>query len=284
LIAFSTLADLLQNQDVPRFANKTSDLSLAANVATFVLMYDGIPIVYQGQEQHYTGGTDPFTNREPLWETGFDVFSPLYQQIATLNTIRRHAIQNDQDYLTSVSSIEHQDDNTLVLSKGSKGMQVITVMTNSGKNADDSMLDLSLGNIGYKSGSTLTEVLSCKNYTLNSEGSLSLSMSGGKPAILYPAASMTNSSLCGQSGDRFYGDVLQTVTAMTTTATVSSTPTVLMSTASMPIISSEITSTAPAATSSSAAVLSVPGNTVSGFAIISAVSMACMLLGGFLIL
>ncbi|KAK5109402.1 hypothetical protein LTR62_007068 [Meristemomyces frigidus] len=242
----TVLGTFSENQDVPRFGNHTGDLAQATNVAAFVLMSDGIPIIYNGQEQHYRGGTNPYTNREPLWETGLNPFSPIYQVISTLNALRRHAMQKDTKHATSLSTVVHKDDQTLVMAKGSNGTQIISVFTNTGVNANSSTLDLSLSDLGYANGATLTEVLTCKNYTLDNQASLSLPMSGGAPAMLYPAASLSNSSLCDQTGKRFVGDVIQTITATTYTATISSTPTVVQSTVSYPIISSEITATTTA--------------------------------------
>lgn len=60
-------------------------------------MADGIPIVYAGQEQHYSGGNDP-ANREALWLSGFDTDSELYKLIATANGARNQAIAKGTNY------------------------------------------------------------------------------------------------------------------------------------------------------------------------------------------
>lgn len=74
-------------------------MSLAKNAATFTILADGIPIVYAGQEQHYSGGNDPY-NREATWLSGYKTTSELYTHIATSNKIRTHAISQDSGYLT----------------------------------------------------------------------------------------------------------------------------------------------------------------------------------------
>lgn len=239
---------ICRNHDVPRFANHTSDLSLAMNVATYVIMSDGIPIVYQGQEQHMSGGTNPFTNREPLWESGLDVFSPMYQQFASLNTLRKHVIQLNESYVLQQSSFIHQDSGTIAMARGSDGAQVITVLTNSGADFPDWNLDLSVGSLGYGSGTSLTEVLSCKTYTVDTSGSLTLPITQGLPMVLYSTDGLSNSSLCGASGKKFAEAKYQVVTATTTTATISGVPTVFASTATIPEMSTSatMTLTAPA--------------------------------------
>jgi alpha-amylase len=63
------LGTFLENHDNPRFASATKDLSLAENAIAFLILGDGIPIMYQGQEQHFEGGDDPGC-REALWLSG----------------------------------------------------------------------------------------------------------------------------------------------------------------------------------------------------------------------
>lgn len=61
---------------------------------------DGIPIVYAGQEQHYSGGADP-ANREAVWLSGYSTSATLYSWIASTNKIRKLAISKDSAYITS---------------------------------------------------------------------------------------------------------------------------------------------------------------------------------------
>ena len=250
---------------MPRFANHTSDLALAKNVATYVLMADGIPIIYQGQEQHFSGGTNPFTNREPLWETGFNVFAPLYQHISALNTLRQHAITLDTNYTTAQSSVLHQDKSTLIMAKGGAGKQIISVFTKAGQGASSGTWDLDVSSLNYPtSTSQLTEVLTCTNYTISPSHTVSFPMTGGEPRILYPAALLAGSSLCGEGGKMFNDKVTnQTVTATTFTTTVGSAPTVMVASVTVPIGEAEQTGGAASATASSSAVRRLGGTSPS---------------------
>lgn len=81
------------------FSRYTSDISLAKNAIAFVLLSDGIPIVYAGQEQHYSGGNDP-ANREATWLSAYNTNAELYRFIASANAIRAYAIGHDSGYLT----------------------------------------------------------------------------------------------------------------------------------------------------------------------------------------
>jgi glycosidase len=59
------VVDIRNPTDVARFRPRL----LAA--LTFLLTEDGVPCIYYGTEQDFTGGNDP-SNRERLWDTGFD--------------------------------------------------------------------------------------------------------------------------------------------------------------------------------------------------------------------
>ena len=182
------------------------------------------------------------------------MFAPLYQNIATLNTLRRHVIQTDNKYVTYTSDVIHSDDSTIVMSRGQKGGQVITVLTNSGANAKDSSLSLDIGDSGYTSGTQLTDVLSCSNFTVDSTGSVALAMNEGQPMVLYSATALQNSSLCGMGGLRFT-EGQQTVTMTTYTATVNSEPTMMVSSAT--VLAADVTATSTS-TQSGASSLAIP--------------------------
>lgn len=96
----TVLGNFIENHDNPRFASYTDDYSLAKNAITFMFLSDGIPIIYAGEEQHYSGGEDP-GNREAVWLSGYSTDAELYKFIATTNKIRSLVISKDEKYVTS---------------------------------------------------------------------------------------------------------------------------------------------------------------------------------------
>jgi alpha-amylase len=168
-------------------------MSLAKNVAAFTIMADGIPIIYAGQEQHYSGGSDP-ANREAVWLSGYNTDSELYKLIAKVNAIRSYAISKSASYVTYKNYPIYQDASTLAMRKGSNGTQTITVLSNRG--ASGSQYTLSLGNTGYSAGTTLTEIITCANITVDSSGNVPVPMANGEPRILYPSSSIKGSAIC----------------------------------------------------------------------------------------
>nr|POE47204.1 acid alpha-amylase [Quercus suber] len=191
----NAMGSFSENHDVPRFASYTNDMSLAKNVITYTFMADGIPIIYQGQEQHMDGGIFPYINRAPLWDAGYNTTAPLYEYVATLNKFRQHVLAASQNYTDYMAEVIYQDYHSLGLRKGFDGSQVITVLNNNGDDQED--FELQISDHGYAAGVVLTEILTCSNATVNGTGYINLPMGAGLPRILYPASLMPGSALCG---------------------------------------------------------------------------------------
>ncbi|KAJ5772917.1 hypothetical protein N7457_007813 [Penicillium paradoxum] len=186
------LGNFLENHDNARFASLTDDIALAKNAATFTIMADGIPIIYAGQEQHFSGGEDP-ANREATWLSGFDTDAELYKLIAKANGIRNVAVKGD-NYTTYQNYPIYKDEHALAMRKGDDGSQTITVLTNAGSGGDSSTL--SVPDTGFKAGDKLTEVITCEAVTVDDSGNVPVPMAGGEPRILYPSDLLKDSKLC----------------------------------------------------------------------------------------
>ncbi|KAI9737441.1 MAG: hypothetical protein M1834_009595 [Cirrosporium novae-zelandiae] len=189
----SLLGTFSENHDVPRFASYTSDMSLAKNVVAFTLLADGVPILYEGQEQHLSGDSDP-ENREAIWLTDYDTSSTLYSFVASVNQIRNQAIYKASTYLTYNAYPIYSDSTTIAMRKGYDGNQIIGVFSNRGSSG--SSYTLTLGSTGYTSGEVVTEILTCKNVTTDSSGNIAVSMASGLPRVFYPASQLTGSGIC----------------------------------------------------------------------------------------
>ncbi|KAG9828208.1 alpha-amylase, partial [Aureobasidium melanogenum] len=191
------LGSFMENHDVARFASLTSDYALAKNAIAFTMLADGIPIIYQGQEQHFSGSSVP-NNREALWLSGYSTSSQLYPFIATLNMIRKQAIKQDTGYLTYKAYPVYSDASTIVMRKGTTGSQVIGLFTNKGSSGSSSFT-LSSSASGFTAGQAVTDVLSCTSYTADSNGNIAISVNAGAPRVLYPTSKLAGSGLCGGS-------------------------------------------------------------------------------------
>ncbi|KAJ5494840.1 Glycoside hydrolase superfamily [Penicillium fimorum] len=180
------LGNFIENHDNPRFASYTGDYSQAKNVLSFLFLSDGIPIVYAGQEQHYTGGSDP-ANREAIWLSQYSTTAELYQYIATTNNIRKAVIAADSSYITSKNVAFYQDSNTIAMKKGSGSSPVITVLSNAGSSG--SSYTLYLSGSGYSSGTQLMELYTCTSVTVDSSSKIAVPMASGLPRVFILASS-----------------------------------------------------------------------------------------------
>ncbi|OAQ60506.1 alpha-amylase A type-3 precursor [Pochonia chlamydosporia 170] len=86
----SAMGTFLDNHDNARFLNQKNDVALLKNSLTYVLLARGVPIVYYGTEQAFSGGADP-ANREDLWRSNYSTGSDLYGFIAKVLGVKKAA-------------------------------------------------------------------------------------------------------------------------------------------------------------------------------------------------
>ncbi|KAK8018381.1 alpha-amylase [Apiospora marii] len=193
----TALGVFIENHDQKRFASLTNDMSLAKNAIAFTLLSDGIPILYQGQEQHYAGGDTP-NQREALWISGYNTQSELYQLVATLNQVRNHtmaASNAEAGYIKYQAWTVYSDSHSIAMRKG----DVIGVFSNLGSNGNTYQINISGGNSGYSGGEQVVQVLGgdCNVITADGSGGLNVNV-GRDPVVLYPASALEGSGLCGR--------------------------------------------------------------------------------------
>lgn len=207
----TSLVSFSENHDVARIGSMNDDIAvcldclkslgeltadcskLAKNILAFTILFDGVPMIYQGQEQHLKGATTP-KNREAIWLTHYKTDSVLYKLIAKLNAIRKHAFVMDQDYVTTPSRPVYQGGSELVLVKGVEGLQVLTVLSNQGTQGKAYEMTLPFS---YNAGMELMEIMTCKVYTVDNHGELTVKMDKGEPRVYYPIKLLDGSGLCG---------------------------------------------------------------------------------------
>ena len=174
------LGSFTENHDQPRFGNYTSDLTLAKNIITYTMLADGIPIIYQGQEQHFHGATDPY-DREPIWPTGYDTTSPLYVLVKQLNAIRSLAIARSDTYATYQTQIAYSDQHNIAFRKGDEKCMSLMVLNNIGERAENYTVEMK--NVGFEAGSIVTDVLSCRNVMVDEYGGMEVPFVSGLPSV-----------------------------------------------------------------------------------------------------
>ncbi|KAK3377338.1 glycoside hydrolase family 13 protein [Lasiosphaeria ovina] len=188
------LGSFIENHDMPRFASQNPDMALARNAMTYVLLNDGIPTIYQGQEQHFKGNGTPF-NREALWLSGYNTSAPLYQLAKTLNKVRNNAIALSKDYVGKTSESLLADTNHLCLTKGPNGSQVVFCVNN--WSSTGASYSLNVG--GFQASDAVVEVLTCTTMTADGTGTIATFQGAGEPKVYVPAAALNGTGLCPQT-------------------------------------------------------------------------------------
>ncbi|KAI0876868.1 alpha-amylase [Hypoxylon argillaceum] len=189
-----TLGSFLENHDNPRFASLTSDIALDKNAIAFSMLMDGIPIVYQGQEQHFSGAADP-NNREVLWTSGYATNNDLYPWITKLNQIRSYAIKADSGYVGYQAWPTSPNAKTITLRKGNAGAQIVSIYSNIGASGASYAVSLTSDYTGFTANQALTEVMGCTTTTTDSSGTLSVTQ-GPVTQVFFPTAKLNGSAIC----------------------------------------------------------------------------------------
>ncbi|RDX40957.1 glycoside hydrolase family 13 protein [Lentinus brumalis] len=185
------VGSFLENHDQPRFQSLTQDSSLIKNAMTWPFVQDGIPILYYGQEQGYTGGGDP-SNREALWYSGYIEDKPLVTHVKILNEARRLAIAANTSFLTTAALLYAVSESTLAVSKP----PLLALLTNVG-NISTAATTWNVPDAGYPANEVLVDVLTCNKVTADKSGGVLVHASSGEPQVLLPTSALSASgSIC----------------------------------------------------------------------------------------
>ncbi|KAK1999176.1 alpha amylase [Colletotrichum falcatum] len=189
----------LENHDQSRFPHYTKDRALLKNALTFTLLMDGIPIIYQGQEQGLSGGDRMPLNREALWLTGYNTQSELYQWVSKFVALRSTMATLDHRYLFYTALPVLTVDHVIAMRKGFDDNQVVSVYSNFGSNSTcNGNCSVSLGTTetGFRPCKLVLEVVKCRLYVTDSNGVLRAQIESGEPLVFVPAERVMGTGIC----------------------------------------------------------------------------------------
>lgn len=99
------------------------------------------------------------------------------------------------DYLDGETATIYRGGSELAFRKGVEGRQIIMLLSSQGaKNTQPYPVHLLSS---YNAGMAVTDVLGCRNYTVDGNGQLTISMEKGEPHVFFPTDLMPGSGLCG---------------------------------------------------------------------------------------
>jgi len=170
------LGNFIDNQDQPRFLNGTSNVPAYWNAITFVLMSQGIPVIYYGTEQNFHGGPDP-NNREILWPTRFVTSVNTYGFITQVVNFRKSQQIWNYPYTQRYST-----DNFYAFTRGNSFVALTNTM---------STITYTITYQPYTDGTKLCNIFATPAspdciYVQN--GQFTVTLGGGLPKIYYPSS------------------------------------------------------------------------------------------------
>ncbi|OTB00687.1 glycoside hydrolase family 13 protein [Hypoxylon sp. CI-4A] len=169
----TALGSFLDNHDNARWLNTKNDLGLLKNALAYVILARGIPIVYYGTEQGYSGGADP-ANREDLWRSSFSTDAEIYQAISKLSAARKSAgglTGDDQVHL-------YVADNAYAWSRAGGDLVVLTTNTGAGSSGSycfNTQVANGAWNNTFSSGTV----------SADGDGNICVDVTNGEPVVLY---------------------------------------------------------------------------------------------------
>jgi len=197
-----TLVNFLDNHDVPRFLYNGAGVSqfpegvdpgqALRNALLFLLTEDGIPCIYYGTEQNFTGGNDP-ANREDLWDSNYDTQNETFQWIRKVARIRRSyralTVGDLKVRYATGNTGGETDAGMFAFSRQEEGggYALVVFNTHPGKESTVSLANLEADS-GVPEGTVLVDLLSSdqKSYTVGAGGALDVTLPPVSGAILVP--------------------------------------------------------------------------------------------------
>ncbi|KFY34881.1 hypothetical protein V494_06393 [Pseudogymnoascus sp. VKM F-4513 (FW-928)] len=186
----NVLTNFLDNHDQPRIASQAGDDEVRdKNAVTFLMFTSGIPMVYYGFEQRFSGAADP-DNRETLWTSGYDTTTTLYKYVAQLHEIRGIAsnVTDKATYFSSKVAVLGTSNEYMALERG----PVVAVVSNVGAAGTSDGFDVTGSQ--FSSGDTAVDLLDCTTATVGDSGAFTSPSNNGEARIWVKAEN--KGSLC----------------------------------------------------------------------------------------
>jgi len=182
----------LDNHDVGRFLWQEEDDSAIYPALAWLLLRDGVPILYYGTEQGFDGGNDP-ANRERLWDAGYDVDHPIYQWIADLTQVRQEhepLRRGTLDYLWTTANTGDEDDAGMLVVERRIDDEVVLVAINTHATKTSRTVDeLGAMAVDLPAGTVLDDVVPgdvTRSFSVSGDGTLTVELGPRDVAVLVP--------------------------------------------------------------------------------------------------
>ena len=190
------LVNFIDNHDVARFLfDSGGDVAALHNALTLLYSEEGVPDLYYGTEQDFSGGNDP-ANREVLWNTHFDTSGDTFQHIALLARTRAAYLalrRGDTRVVWSSPHVGTEDDAGIFAFERSGGdagsSYALVVLNTSSQKTSSTESGGTTMILSAVPGATLVNVLDSARATVqvDSSGSLNVSVPAQSAMVLIPS-------------------------------------------------------------------------------------------------
>lgn len=185
----SVLGLFIDNHDFPRFLHLSPDIALLHNALTYVLLGEGVPIVYYGTEQEFAGKYDP-ENRESLWPYQ-NSSSRMYKFIGHLAKFR---LQSRIDFRNRNQRELFVDNDTIVFSRGNKNEAVVFLTRRGHRSGIHTKTFTNMTR--FTDGTVLQNIFDCSDTVTITGGSVTVTFKDGLP-LIYVEESSAGNTVCG---------------------------------------------------------------------------------------
>jgi alpha-amylase len=187
------LINFMDNHDIPRFLFDKDSVPALRSALTYLFTQDGIPCLYYGTEQGFSGGNDP-ANREPLWLSDYDMDGDLFQHISALTALRKtYAPLRRGDFSIRWVSDRvdgEEDANILAFERAYEGESALVVINTSDDNESHTAYNGAGMPVSFDPGTELVEVFppdSERTFTVGSDGTVTVDVGPRDGVVLVPA-------------------------------------------------------------------------------------------------
>ena len=184
------MVNFMDNHDLPRFLYEQPDQKALHNALSLMFTMDGIPCIYYGTEQNFSGGNDP-ANREALWTSGYDTENDTFQHISKVAALRAKYVPLRRGDLKIVWSTDHTGDESdagiLAFERVYKNERILVVINTNKNHPSKTSFEGAVMKTNFNGGTNLVNVFpgsEGKSYTVSGDGSLDIELPAQTAAVL----------------------------------------------------------------------------------------------------
>lgn len=195
-----SLVNFMDNHDVARFLfSAGGDKDALRNALVLLMTEEGIPCLYYGTEQDFSGGNDP-ANREVLWNTNFDTSGDTFRHFSKLARLKRTykaLSRGDTNVIWSTAHVGDEEDAGMFAYERAggdapDGEYALVVLNTNGHKPSSTSDGASVMKTTLGGGEKLVDVLDPQlaSYDVESDGTLRVEVPAQRAMILVPSGNV----------------------------------------------------------------------------------------------